>query len=253
MLHLASNIINDVYDYTSGVDKISEQSFPRDFQGWKVLPRGVLPLSTAKQYAYLFYLGGILIGLYLTVVTGLPVLVLGVLGVLLSYAYTAPPLRLDYRGLALGEIAIFASFGPIPALGAYYIQTQRLALSPLLASIPIGILTTVLLLNHDLIFHDVYKEGGKRSLAVVLGRPTTIRLTAFLSALCYLYVFFLIFLRLLPITTLSILPALAVLFLLVRLYAKLGLQIPDYGKATQLALFHSLLFGLLLSLGFLLA
>ncbi len=253
LLHLASNVINDVYDYKSGVDNIAERSFPRDFPGWKVLPRGIVSLSSAKLYAYLFYLGGILIGLYLFYLTGLTVLILGILGVLFSYTYVAPPLRVDYRGLALGELAIFASFGPIPVLGAYYIQARNILLSPSLASIPLGLLTAVLLLNHDLIFHDVYKEGGKRSLAVVMGRSAAAKLSVALSAICYPFLLVMILLRIFPIATGVAFLGLVVLALLIRIYSKPNLQIPDYGKATTFSLIHSLAFGILLATGFLLA
>ncbi len=253
LLHLASNVINDVYDYKSGVDNITERSFPRDFPGWKVLPRGIVSVSAAKLYAYLFYLGGVLIGLYLFYQTGLTVLILGILGVLLSYTYVAPPLRVDYRGLALGELAIFASFGPIPVLGAYYIQARSILLAPALASIPLGLLTTVVLLSHDLIFHDVYKEGGKRSLAVMMGRSATAKLLLILSAICYPFLLLMILIGVFPIPTGAAFLGLVVLALLIRLYSKPNLQIPDYGKATTISLAHSLTFGILLAAGFLLA
>jgi 1,4-dihydroxy-2-naphthoate polyprenyltransferase len=253
LLHLASNVINDVYDYQSGVDSITERSFPRDFPGWKVLPRGIISVSAAKLYAYLFYLGGVLIGLYLFYVTGLPVLILGVLGVLFSYSYVAPPLKVDYRGLALGELAIFASFGPIPVLGAYYIQARNILLVPALASIPLGLLTAVVLLSHDLIFHDVYKEGGKRSLAVVMGRAATAKLSLLLSAICYPFLLLMILIGVFPVTTAAAFLGLVMLALLIRIYSKPNLQIPDYGKATTLSLIHSLAFGILLAAGFLLA
>ncbi len=253
LLHLASNVINDVYDYKSGVDEITERSFPRDFPGWKVLPRGIVSLSAARLYAYLFYLGGVLIGLYLFYLTGLTVLILGILGVLFSYTYVAPPLRLDYRGLALGELAIFASFGPIPVLGAYYIQARNILLAPALASVPLGLLTAVLLLNHDLIFHDVYKEGGKRSLAVVMGRPAAAKLSIFLSTFCYPFLLLMILTGVFPITTGAAFVGLVILAFLIQIYSKPNLQIPDYGKATTLSLFHSLAFGILLAMGFLLA
>lgn len=253
LLHLASNVINDVYDYTSGVDGITERSFPKDFPGWKVIPRGVVSLSAARLYAYLFYLGGILIGLYFFLATGLPVLILGILGVILSYTYVAPPLRLDYRGLALGELAIFASFGPIPVLGAYYVQARNIVLAPAFASIPIGLLTAVVLLNHDMIFHDVYKEGGKRSLAVVIGRTAAAKISLVLSAIPYPFLLLMILNRVFPITASLAFPALALLALLFRAFSKSNTQIPDYGKATTIALVHSLAFGVLLAVGFLLA
>lgn len=253
LLHLASNVINDVYDYTSGVDSITERSFPKDFPGWKVLPRGVISLSVARLYAYLFYFGGILIGLYFFLVTGLPVLILGILGVILSYTYVAPPMKLDYRGLALGELAIFASFGPIPVLGAYYIQARNIVLAPALASVPLGLLTAVVLLNHDMIFHDVYKEGGKRSLVVVMGRTAAAKFSLLLSIISYPFLLLMILIGVFPVTASVAFPSLAILALLVRTFLKPNLQIPDYVKATTISLVHSLAFAVLLAVGFLLA
>lgn len=252
LLHLASNVINDVYDFKSGVDDVSDRSFPKDFPGWKVLPRQVVTLSAARMYAYLFYLGGILIGLYLFYQTGITVLILGILGVLFSYAYVVPPFKLDYRGLALGELSIFASFGPIPVLGAYYIQARSIQIAPSLASIPLGLLTAVLLINHDMIFYDAYKEGGKRSLAVVMGRFAAAKLSLVLSACCYLFLLIMILLGIFPITTGVAFLGIAVLALLARIFSKSDLQIPDYARATTLSLIHSLAFAVLLAAGFLL-
>ena len=56
-------------------------------------------------------------------------LAIAIPGILLSYFYVAPPLKLDYRGLGLGELSIFFSFGPIPALGAFYVLTGGLSCS----------------------------------------------------------------------------------------------------------------------------
>ena len=48
-------------------------------------------------------------------------LVIGVVGIIVSLAYTAPPLKLVYRGL--GEVAVAIGFGPLMLLGAYVVQT----------------------------------------------------------------------------------------------------------------------------------
>jgi 1,4-dihydroxy-2-naphthoate octaprenyltransferase len=133
------------------------------------------------------------------------------------------------------------------------VQTKEIALAPALASIPLGLLTAVLLLNHDLIFYDVYKQGGKRSLAVVLGRALTRRLGLVLSALCYLSIILFTAFRVFPPTSLISLVAVVVFGLLLRALSKPNLQVPDYAKATMTSLLHSLVFGVLLSLGFLLA
>ena len=44
-LLIASNSIDDVYDYLNGVDQASERLFPKDFPGWKPIPRGLMSVS----------------------------------------------------------------------------------------------------------------------------------------------------------------------------------------------------------------
>ena len=46
-------------------------------------------------------------------------LIIGVIGGLLGYFYTARPVRLVSRR-GLGEIAVFLAFGPLLTLGAYF-------------------------------------------------------------------------------------------------------------------------------------
>jgi len=68
--HLAANTIDDVYDFDSGVDVVSNSMFPPDFGGWKPLPRGLMTFGQAKSTAYLFFMLTIIVGLYLTLLTG---------------------------------------------------------------------------------------------------------------------------------------------------------------------------------------
>src|SRR5207247_4038255 len=110
-----------------------------------------------------------------------------------------------YRGLGMGELAIFLSFGPIPCLGTYYVLTGSLSLIPLILSIPTGLLTTSVLLSHDKIFFDAYSEAGKRSLAVVLGRNLTNKLIFALGLVAYLLVFLFILLGYAPVCAAAVL------------------------------------------------
>ncbi|MBI4258489.1 MAG: prenyltransferase [Thaumarchaeota archaeon] len=253
LLLLAANVIDDVYDYLNGIDSISDKMFPPDFPGWKVIPRGLVTIKKAKAWALLCYSGALILAIYFTFVAGLPSLILAILGIGLSYFYVAPPVKAAYRGLGLGELSIFVDFGPIPALGAYFIQTLRLDILPVVASIPAGLLTAVILINHDLIFYDPYREGGKRSLTVRLGRRSAINLSIVIGVSCYLYVAVLSLLGVFPLTALAVLLGLIVFAGQLRTYAKKELQIPDYAKATMTSFIHSLAFNILVAVGFLLA
>jgi 1,4-dihydroxy-2-naphthoate octaprenyltransferase len=247
-LLIASNSIDDVYDFINGVDEVSEKMFPKEFPGWKPIPRGLMSVSQGLTISLAFYLLTIAVGVYLSVAVGWVALAIAVPGIFLSYFYVAPPLKLDYRGLALGEIAIFLSFGPIPALGAYYVLTGSLAILPLLVSIPSGILTVNLLLTHDMIFYEPYRAAGKRSLTVVLGRVRAERLTFGLALGAYALVAVLAAARVVPLASLLVVLALPILLSQGR-PSEVERPVQEYAKMTGRLFVHSVMFAVLFAAG----
>src|SRR5271167_26111 len=167
-LLLAANGIDDIYDQLNGVDATADRLFPKEFPGWKPITRGGFSVRDGFVISGFFYALSVAIGLYLSVIVGWLAIGIAIPGILLSYFYTAPPLKLDYRGLGLGELSILVSFGPIPCLGAFYVLTGGVSLLPVVASVSTGLLTVNVLMTHDLIFLEPYRQAGKRSLAVVL-------------------------------------------------------------------------------------
>jgi len=251
-LHLASNAIDDVYDHVNGVDSVSDKIFPREFPGWKPLTRGMISLKGGFEASGILYGFSLVVGFYLSLTVGWLAFGIALPGILLSYFYAAPPVKLDYRGLGMGELAIFLSFGPIPCLGTYYVVTGGLlSFTPVLLSIPSGLLTTSVLLSHDKIFFDAYSEAGKRSLAVVLGRNLTNKLIFALGLVAYLLVFLFILLGYAPVYA-------AAVFLTIPFFAGAvdlsGREVPppEHARRTMRAFIHSVTFTLLLSLGLLL-
>ncbi|QQG49215.1 MAG: prenyltransferase [archaeon] len=251
-LLLAANAIDDVYDYQSGTDAVAEKAFPPDAPGWKPIPRGVVTVRSAYQVSFALYALSISIGVGLSLVVGWYALGIAIPGILLSYFYTAPPLRLDYRGLGLGELSILFSFGPIPALGAYYVMSGHFSLLPLLVALPSGLLTVALLVSHDQIFYDVYKESGKRSLAVVIGRKSASVLVTSLAVGAFVLLLALVAAAVVPVMGLL---ALGALPLLVAVFDVKGEErtVPEYGRRTTRAFVLSTVFTLLLSAGLVLA
>jgi 1,4-dihydroxy-2-naphthoate octaprenyltransferase len=249
-LLIASNSIDDVYDYLNGVDQISERMFPKQFPGWKPIPRGLLSVSQGYAISFIFYFVSVSIGIYLAFEVGWIALAIAIPGVLLSYFYVAPPLKLDYRGLGLGELSIFFSFGPIPALGAFYVLTRSLGALAILASVPCGLLTVSVLLTHDMIFYDSYKEAGKRSLTVVLGRVRAEWLTFALAAAAYGFVLALVAVGVLPVACVLVVIALPI-FLRRGVPAGKERSPPEYGLRTQNLFIHSVAFSILLAVGLL--
>src|SRR5213593_3702327 len=143
LIHIATNMFNDYFDFKSGNDFHVKHQNPFA-GGGRILTAGLVRPSTHLLVSAGCLALGIVIGLYFVLAQGLTYLFwLGLVGVVSSYFYVGPPFRLAYRGV--GEFVVGLNFGPVMTLGAYYVQTGKFALEPILASIPIGLLIAAVL------------------------------------------------------------------------------------------------------------
>jgi 1,4-dihydroxy-2-naphthoate octaprenyltransferase len=195
-LHAGANLANDYYDHVSGNDEVNVRFATPFTGGSRFIQQGLArPGEILVASLTSFALGG-LFGAYLVWATGWLVLALGAFGALTGFCYSAPPLKLGYRGW--GEPFIMLDFGVLPVLGAYYVQAQALALPALIASLPVGLLmTNVLWINQ---FQDAEADAavGKRHWVVRLGRRRAVAWHIALFGLAYLSIAAGIALRLLP-------------------------------------------------------
>ena len=90
------------------------------------------------------------LGAYLVLVTPGGTFLIGLilLGGLLGIFYTAKPFEFKYH--ALGDLAVFISFGPAMVLGAYFVQAHHFSWTPILCSIPVGLLVDAVLHSNNL-------------------------------------------------------------------------------------------------------
>jgi len=163
-VHLGLNVANDVFDTKSGADAANVT--PTQFSGGsRVIHYGLLSMRQMQLMSAAFYAVGLGIGVYLAIARAFwPLLWIGVAGALISYFYTAPPLKLVHRGL--GEIAVLLGFGPIMTLGAYVVQTKHLGFEPFYASLPVGILVALILYVNEIPDRAGDAAAGKRTLPV---------------------------------------------------------------------------------------
>ncbi|HEY3398740.1 MAG TPA: 1,4-dihydroxy-2-naphthoate octaprenyltransferase [Armatimonadota bacterium] len=167
-LHAAANLANDYFDHLSGNDALN-RTFIRPFTGGSRVIQQGLARPREVLVASLLSLGlGALLGFILVWLRGLPILVLGLVGGLTGFFYTAPPLKLGYRGL--GEIFLALDFGVLPVLGAYYVQTQHFSLAALWASLPVALLILAVLWINQFPDYDADRAVGKCHWVVRLGR-----------------------------------------------------------------------------------
>ena len=179
--HLGLNVANDIFDARLGADERNIN--PTQYSGGsRVIQYGLVSARTMVLIAATMYAIAIVVGLILLATRYSPaLLVIGVLGILLSFFYTAPPLKLVYRGL--GEVTTAIGFGPLMLVGAYVVQTLGLLTAePLVASIPIALLVMLILYVNEVPDRSGDERAGKRTLPVRLPRTTVISLY-FIAAL----------------------------------------------------------------------
>ena len=172
-VHLGLNVANDVFDARLGAD--DKNVNPTQYSGGsRVIQYDLVSLRGMTVISAAFYVIALAVGLVLLLMRpSVALLVIGVLGIVLSLAYTAPPFKLVYRGL--GEITTAVGFGPLMLLGAYVVQTQgQLTLEPIIASLPIAILVALILYVNEVPDRPADARAGKRTLPVILSRPQVV-------------------------------------------------------------------------------
>lgn len=202
-LHVGANIMNDYLDHKNGDDEANRE-FLRPFSGGsRMIQMGLLtPLEVLVESLF-FFLAASLIGIYLAWTRGPFILVLGLTGMISGIFYTGK--RFSWLNTGIGEILIGLNFGPLMALGAYYVQTQQLSWLPVLASVPVGILITAVLYVNEFPDYNADKSVGKRTWVVRMGkRKAAVLLSAGMMAL-YAFVVISVIKGSLPPSTLLVL------------------------------------------------
>jgi 1,4-dihydroxy-2-naphthoate polyprenyltransferase len=174
LLHLFANTANDYFDWRSGTDQANTDYVvpftggSRSIELGLITPKGLLGLSIALLIASVG-IGALLMALQPQAAGGIALL--GVIGALAAYFYTAPPLRLAARK-GLGELFVGLTFGPFLVLGVTTVLRGQLLWSDALYGLIPGILTAAILWINE--FPDIEgdRAGGKMNLVATLGWQT---------------------------------------------------------------------------------
>ena len=169
--HLGANLVNDIFDFGQGADQAAQALMPGGTTmttGSPLLLNGQLSLKTYRWLAVSCFALALLCGIILSLFRPW-VLLFAIPGFLLAFFYVAPPLRLAYIGRGLGEIDIFFSFGFLPLVGAFYVQSGTVSTVAMLVSLPVGLYTMAVLYFHHFLHWRGDQKAGKITPVVALG------------------------------------------------------------------------------------
>ena len=132
VFHAAGNTWSDYYDYKRGVDA-------QDTFGVHTLTGGMFAPPEIRRLSLVLLAVALLGGVGLLLRTGLPLLYVGVGGLLCTVLYPA----LKYR--AWGDAVIFVAYALLPTVGTSYAALLKVDWTVLLLAVPVGLITVAIL------------------------------------------------------------------------------------------------------------
>ena len=163
LIQIGANFANDVYDFLKGSDREDRLGPTRATQS------GLIPPENMKKGMCLVFAMAICVGFYLASIGGWPIVWIGLASIASAIAYTGGPYPLGYHGW--GDVFVFIFFGIIAVPGTYYLQSGIVSYDSILLGIPLGALSTAILIVNNLRDADTDIKSDKRTLAVRLGKP----------------------------------------------------------------------------------
>lgn len=194
--HITVNVLNDYFDYKSGLDLITQRT---PFNGGSgIIPQGLLTTKQVFIMGMISLLITILIGIYLLYISGPGLLLIGLAGIIIVLVYTP----LITKSPALCLIAPGVGFGLLMVTGTSYVLTGHYSIVAFLSSlIPTFLVSNLLLINQ---FPDKESDSkvGRFHFPIKIGRKKSAYIYATFSILTYLVILSGVILKLFPWTAL---------------------------------------------------
>ncbi len=180
--HAGVNVLNDYYDALNGTDAVNADRLFPFTGGSRFIQNGVLSKGETAVFGFALFGVVMLAGMWLMAVSADGLFWIGAAGLFIGWAYSAPPFKLNSRGV--GEACVAAGFLLI-AVGADYVQRRGFSWDPLAACLPFALLVTNLLYINQ--FPDCKADGAadKRTLVVRLGPARAARGYLLIGAAAY--------------------------------------------------------------------
>lgn len=184
LIQAATNMFNEYYDYKRGLD--NEESVGI---GGTIVRHGVAP-KTIMIIALSFYAIAMLLGVYICAMSSWWLVAVGLVCMLIGYLYTGGPYPIAYS--PFGELVSGAVMGMGIVLIAFFIQTGDVTLDAVLISVPSMILVGAIMLSNNI--RDIVgdTEGGRKTMAILVGRHNAITVLAAFFIVSYLWIIVLV-------------------------------------------------------------
>lgn len=161
-IQIGANYANDVFDAEKGADG-PDRVGPQRVVAAGLVSRRAMRSAMWASFAIATALGAILVW-----IAGWPVVAVGVASIVAAIAYTGGPFPLGYHGL--GDVFVMIFFGLVAVVGTVFVESRDVTPLAWLAAVPVGALSTAILVVNNVRDRETDARVGKRTLAVRLGK-----------------------------------------------------------------------------------
>jgi 1,4-dihydroxy-2-naphthoate octaprenyltransferase len=193
--HASVNIINDYFDYKSGIDLVTKRT---PFSGGSgILPSGMLTPKQALWLGIGALIIAIPIGIYFTIICGWELLPLLILAAFFIILYSPFILKRPWPEWAAG-----VGLGAFPILGLYFVQSGAYTWQAVVSAIPSFFLVHNLLLLNEFPDTEADVKANRKTLPLTIGKKNAGLFFMVTAIAVYVWIFAWAMARVLPSWTL---------------------------------------------------
>ena len=238
LFHVAGNVWSDYNDYKKSVDR-------EDTTGATTLTSGMFQPHEIRNLAIGVFVVAAIGGVGLVLLTGLPLLWIGLAGAALTLL--SPVLKYN----ALGDLDLLLTFAFLPTIGTAFVTTGAIDWSVLLIALPVGLITDGILHSNNTRDMVPDKRAEIKTLAMGLGAKASAVMYSFEVLFPFVWVIVCVAMKLMPWPVLAALVA----FPIALGCSKTMMKSPEEGAELILDLDQKtaqlqMVFSLLLSIAF---
>ena len=164
LVHASANLLNDYFDHLKGSDSINADRISPFTGGSRYIQNQILTSRQVYGLGLSLLLIACVLGIYLCMQSTWILMTIGLLGIVIAWAYSAPPLQLMSRGI-FGEMAIALAWSLV-VIGFATLQTRSVEVDSFPLAMSYGLMVSNILFVNQIPDIRADRSAGKYTLAV---------------------------------------------------------------------------------------
>lgn len=181
LIHMSTNLFNDYYDYKRGLDTEESVTLGGGIVHDGASPKQIFNLAIAMDVV------AVLLGVYLCIKSSWVLALWGLLFLAIGYLYTGGPIPIAY--LPIGECMSGMCMGAGITCIACYVQTGSFTWDSMMVAVPMILLIGLIMATNNIRDRVGDAKNGRRTIPILLGHNTAVRLALISFILVYVWPF----------------------------------------------------------------